>query len=219
MNKPNFVSIRVIVHYFTGILFWLFFFSFSLSAVIIFENRKIELMQRMLFAQKLSIQSDPSSEQLLSISLTYLDNDFLAPNFRRFTDPNSNKHIKDSIINKNFSAYINKYETKIFTFDDQMKALHNEEPVSYDTLNTIHRIKGKPTSIAGLHYVERSFDKFSYIFKREVIDTLGNIAGHLFFYSNEVFVIHYMSMNLMLSHAVKGKGRKSGKSSNLGLSA
>ena len=85
------------------VLFWMFVFAFSIAAVIIFENRKIEFEQRLRFAEKLAIQSDPSSERLLSIALAYLDNDFLAPNFDRFSDPEENRHIKDSIINKNFS--------------------------------------------------------------------------------------------------------------------
>ncbi|HVK48639.1 MAG TPA: hypothetical protein VM488_12355, partial [Pseudobacter sp.] len=60
------------------VLFWLAIFSSSISAVIIFENRKIEFEQRKRFAEKLTSQADPSGERLLSIAMAYLDNNFLA---------------------------------------------------------------------------------------------------------------------------------------------
>ncbi len=161
-------------------LFWLFIFSFSIAGVIIFENRKIEFEQRVRFAEKLSEQADPSSEKLLSIALTYLDNDFLAPNFERFKFQPANKFLKDSIINKNFSAYLNKFDTKIYTFDEQENPLYNEASISYDTLNTIFNIQGKKTPIVDLRYYEKSFDKFTYLFRRTVTDTLGDVLGHFF---------------------------------------
>ncbi|HUR12687.1 MAG TPA: hypothetical protein VM012_15025, partial [Flavitalea sp.] len=162
------------------ILFWLFVFSFSIAAVIIFENRKIEFEQRKRFAEKLSIQADPTSERLLSIALTYLDNDFLSPNFERFHVRQTNAMLKDSIVQKNFSAYIDKFDTKIYTFDRATAPLHNNDPVSFDTLNTIFRIQGKETNVTDLRYFEKSFDKFSYIFKKEVKDSSGLNIGYFF---------------------------------------
>lgn len=164
------------------ILFWLFVFSFSIAAVIIFENRKIEFEQRKRFAEKLSLQADPASERLLSIAVTYLDNDFLEANFNRFSNQNDNAMLKDSIINKNFSAYIDKYEMKVFTFAGKRNPvpLFNEDPVSYDTLNTIYNIQGKPTNVSDLRYFERSFDKFAYILKRTVTNENSDTLGYFF---------------------------------------
>lgn len=166
------------------VLFWLFVFSFSMSAVIIFENRKIEFEQRKRYAEKLSAQADPSSERLLSIALAYLDNDFLVPNFDRFRDKQANIYLKDSIIKTNFTAYLNKYDTKVLTFDGGMNPLFNEDPGSYDTLNTIFRIQGKLTNIPDLRYFERSYDKYSYIFKKEVVDTNDVTIGYFFVLSD-----------------------------------
>jgi two-component system, NtrC family, nitrogen regulation sensor histidine kinase NtrY len=162
------------------VLFWLFVFSFSITGVIIFENQKIELEQRKSFAEKLSLRADPSSERLLSIALTYFDNDFLQRNFARFKTEDGNNELKDSIIKKSFSAYLDKYDTKIFTFDGSEKPLFNGIPISYDTLNTIFRIQGKQTSIADLRYFEKSFDKFSYIYKKEIADSFGVNIGYFF---------------------------------------
>ncbi len=162
------------------VLFWLFVFSFSIASVIIFENRKIEFEQRKLFAEKLSLRADPTNERLLSIALTYFDNDFLSRNFNRFRERQVNATLKDSIIKKNFSAYLDKYDTKIFTFDASEIPLHNEETVSFDTLNTIFRMQGKETSIQDLRYFEKSFDKFSYIYKKEITDSAGIPFGYFF---------------------------------------
>ncbi|MBL7735985.1 MAG: HAMP domain-containing histidine kinase, partial [Chitinophagaceae bacterium] len=166
------------------LVYWLFVFSFSIAAIIVFENRKIEFEQRKMFAEKLSLRADPSSERLLSIALTYFDNDFLQKNFNRFHDEYANADLKDSLIKKNFSAYIDKYDTRIYTFDASEKPLFNWIPASFDTLNTIFRIQGKETSIRDLRYFEKSFDKFSYIYKKEVEDTSGATMGYFFVISD-----------------------------------
>src|SRR5690606_1062391 len=83
-------------------LFWLFIFSVSITAVILSANIKIEYEQRLRFAERLYQTSDPAGERLLSISLAYIDEDFLTPNFHRFLNEEENRYIKDSIINKNF---------------------------------------------------------------------------------------------------------------------
>ena len=46
------------------------------------------------------------------------------------------------------------------------KPLFNEEPVSFDTLDVIFRIEGRPTNVHDLRYFSKSFDKFSYIYKK-----------------------------------------------------
>lgn len=162
------------------VLYWLFVFSFSITGVIIFENKKIEFEQRKAFAEKLSLRADPSSERLLNIALAYFDSDFLQRSFERFKDAQHNSELKDSIIKRSFSAYLDKYDTRIFTFDASEKPLSNDSPVSYDTLNTIFRIQGKETSIQDLKYYEKSYDKFSYIYKKEVLDTFGVPMGYFF---------------------------------------
>lgn len=165
------------------LLLWIFLYSVSISLVIVNENSRTELEQRKKTAEKLSLQADPTSERLLSIALTYFDNDFLLANFSRFGLSSSNHYLKDSLINKNFSAYLNKYDTRIYTFDENEKQLFNEDPVSYDTLNTIFRIEGKPTNVADMRYVEKSFDKFSYISRKMVTDSTGLAVGYMFILS------------------------------------
>lgn len=164
------------------ILFWLFVFSISMAAVILTASKVTELSQKKRFAEKLAQQTDPSNERLLSIALTYMDNDFLSPNFNRFKDKALNSQLKDSIINKNFSAYLNQFDTRIYVFEGGITplGLYNENPISFDTLNTIYQVQGKPTSIDGLHYYEISFDKYAYIWKKEIRTIDNALQGYMF---------------------------------------
>jgi two-component system nitrogen regulation sensor histidine kinase NtrY len=162
------------------LMFWLFIFSGSISVIIIFENRKIELEQRKSFADRLAEQIDPSSEKLVSMSVIYFENDLLQRQFDRFRNPVENHYLKDSLINNNFSAYLSKYDTKIYTYDSSEKPLYNQISVSYDTLNTIFKLQGKPTTIPNMMYYEKAYDKFSYIYKKVIQDHAGKISGYLF---------------------------------------
>ncbi|HEY0679779.1 MAG TPA: HAMP domain-containing sensor histidine kinase [Chitinophagaceae bacterium] len=164
----------------TEVLFWLFIFSLSIAGVIITENSRIEWEQRKRQAERLLFQADPSSERRLSIALTYFDNDFLYPNFERFKTDTSNRFLKDSLANKNFSGFLDEYDNRIYTFLADGRPLFNEEPVSFDTLNTIFSITDKTTSIPDIKYFEKSFDKFAYIFKKEITDSLFRTVGYLF---------------------------------------
>ncbi len=166
------------------VLFWLFIFSSSISAVILFENRKIEEEKRRAALERLAEQADPTSEKMVNIVFSYIDNDFLSLNFARFKDPSSNMAMKDSMVNRNFSPYQSKFDTRLYTFDGEEKPLFNDPPISYDTLNTTFILRGKNTGIADLKYVESSFDKYTYIYKKSLRnDSLGKMAGYLFILS------------------------------------
>jgi two-component system, NtrC family, nitrogen regulation sensor histidine kinase NtrY len=167
------------------VLVWLFIFSCSISVIIIIENRHIELERSKKTAEKLSAKADPTSERLLNITLTYFDNNFLHQNFERFRDQSSNFILKDSIINKSFAPYMDQYDMRLYTFDsaDIPRPLFNEAPVSYDTLNTIFRLS-QETNITDLRYFPKSFDQFSYIYRKAVTDTALNIIGYFFVLSD-----------------------------------
>ncbi len=81
------------------------------------ENNKVEWEKRKLIAEKLAVQTDPSSERLMSIAIKYLDNDFLRDNFYRFANAVKSKIIRDSIITDNYSGYLNKYDTRLYVYD------------------------------------------------------------------------------------------------------
>ncbi len=163
------------------VLFWLFIFSTSISAVILFENRKAEEQNRQRSTETLADLADPTSEKMLSIVFGYVDNDFLSLNFARFKDPVSNAAIKDSMASRNFTPYQTKFDTRIYTYDGDEKPLFNDPPLSYDTLNTIFTVAAKNTNIAELKYYPHSFDKYTYIYRKTLRnDTTGKMKGYLF---------------------------------------
>jgi len=161
-------------------IFWVMIFAMSIAAMVIYENRIVEFGQRKRIAEKLALQTDPSGENLLNIAATNFDDQFLADNFHRLAGSEySNKFIKDSLINQNFSGYLNKYDTRINTYDSLFHPLYNEDSVSYASLKTILLNQAKPTVIPGLYSYENPTEGFSYLYQKEIRDTAG-IIGYLF---------------------------------------
>ncbi|MGZ5218728.1 MAG: sensor histidine kinase [Chitinophagaceae bacterium] len=183
VNRDGVILNRIRINI-AGILFWIFMFSVSIAAIMLAENRKAEWEKRKFYAEKLAEQTDASSERLMSIAVKYLDNDFLQENFYRFTDSASSRYIRDSIMASNYRAYLNKYETRLYAYDSSGVPLFNDDPTTYDALNTIVTLQSHPTSTANLYYYETAFDKYTYITQRVVSDSTGNKLGYFFLISN-----------------------------------
>ncbi|MEO6637502.1 MAG: HAMP domain-containing sensor histidine kinase [Ginsengibacter sp.] len=164
-------------------IFWLFFFSVSITAVIVLHNRKKEIEQRKHFAENLANKADPSGEIMMNIVLTDFSNSFLSGAFPRFEDSGQNRQLKDSLVNENFSGYLNKYDTRIYTFGKNELPLYNDDSTRFNSLNTIVQTQGKPTEIPGLYYYDVSYDRFNYISRKVVTDTSGITQGYVFIVS------------------------------------
>ncbi len=160
-------------------IFWVMFFTFSIAAVVMYENRVTEFEQRKRIAQKLALQVDPSGENLLNIAATNFDDEFLRRNFYRFQSEYTNKFIKDSLINQNFSGYLNKYDTRIYTFDSLYHPLYNEDSTDYAAIKTIVLNQARPTVIPGLYSYDNTGEGFSYLYQKEVKDQ-KNTLGYIF---------------------------------------
>ena len=166
------------------LIFWLFFFSISITAVIVLENSEKELSKRKHYAETLSTKADPRSETLLNTFLTDFRNDYLAANFHRFQSDSSNRFFKDSLVSGNFSGYTNNYDTRIFTFDANENPLFNKEVAGFNELNTVLKTQAKPTNIPELFYYDESYDRFSYISRKTVTNYEGDTLGHVFVLAN-----------------------------------
>jgi two-component system, NtrC family, nitrogen regulation sensor histidine kinase NtrY len=164
-------------------IFWLFFFSVSITAAIVIQNRKKELEQRKNFAENIANRADPAGERIISIILSDFNNEALLGIFNRFKNSYENKFLKDSLINENFSGYLNKYDTRIYTFDSSEAPLYNLDSTNFNSLNAIIQTQGKKTEIPDLYYYDISFDRFNYISKKEIVDTSGNKKGYIFIVS------------------------------------
>jgi signal transduction histidine kinase len=165
-------------------LFWLFIFSASIASIIIFQNRSRELELRKRTAEKLVMQADPSSERLLNIAIQSFSNNFFLTHLWRLHDPVQSAIFKDSLINANFTPYLNKYDTELFFYDAEERPIPIGERLTFDELNTIYSVQGKDTKIPGLRYYETAFDKFSYIYLKEIKDTIHATKSYFFMLSN-----------------------------------
>ncbi len=175
LHAYNLVSSRFV--------FWLFFFSISITAIIVLQNRTKELEQRRHFAENLANKADPSGPAIVSIILKDFRNDYLSDIFYRFKNPEQNKFLKDSLLNENFSGYLNKYDTKIYTFNASELPLYNDDSTTYNSLNAIIQTQGKPTDDPDLFYYDISYDRFNYISKKEITDSAGDKLGYFFIVS------------------------------------
>ncbi len=162
------------------LVFWLFFFSFSITMVIVKENNSKELSNRKHYAETLSTKADPSSETLLNTLLTDFRNEALSPNFFKLKNAYTSQAFKDSLVSSNFLGYTNKYETRVYTYDENEKPLFNQDSTSFNQLNTILNTQGRPTGVADLYYYDESYDRFSYISRKNITDTADKLLGYVF---------------------------------------
>ena len=167
----------------TFFVFWVMLFAMSVAAIVMYENRIVEHEQRKRIAEKLAIQTDPSGENLLNIAATNFEDGFLKNNYHRFQSEYANKFIKDSLISENFSGYLNKYDTRIYTYDENFHPLFNDDSTTYASIKTILLNKAKPTMIAGLYSFEKSPDGFSFLYQKEIKEE-NTIKGYLFIIIN-----------------------------------
>lgn len=157
-------------------IFWVMLFALSISAMVMYQNKIVEFAQRKKVAEQLAVQTDPSGESLLNIAANNFNNHFLRTNFHRLESEYSNKFIKDSLINQNFSGYLNKYDTRIYTFDSLYHPLFNEDSTNYAAIKTIILNQAKPTAIDGLYSYDNATNGFSYLYQKVISDserTLG----------------------------------------------
>jgi len=161
-------------------LFWLIYFSVSISSLLLLENRKKEIETRKKFAETLSIKSDQSNEVLVNTMLSDFKSEFVRLQFDRFKDPFSCVALKDSLLNDNTSNYDNNFDTRIYIYDANKKPLFNEDSTTFNQLNAILTTQAKPTRSAGLYYYDQSYVVFSYLFERVVNDSSGQLNGYLF---------------------------------------
>ncbi|MBC7867206.1 MAG: hypothetical protein H7X88_06715, partial [Gloeobacteraceae cyanobacterium ES-bin-316] len=173
-NYLNQVASRIVS---SKLIFWIFFFSLSMTFLIIVENNNKELRNRYHYAEVLATKTDPASESMLNSMLTDFRLDFLSGNFNRLKNELSNRFLKDSLINNNFSGYTNRYDTRIYSYDENENALFNDDNADYNQLNTILNTQAKPTAVADLYYYDESYDRFNYISKKVIKDFSGNFLG------------------------------------------
>ncbi len=159
-------------------IFWVMLLAVSVTLLVSYQNKAVEWEQRKKMAERLSTQGDPGVENLLGIALNF-DSVALVKNFPRLYDEYANKFIKDSLLNENFSGYLNKFEARLYTFDSLYNPLYNDDSTTFATLETIINNKGKRAENGNLYRFQNSNNKINYLYKKEVVSP-PFLHGYLF---------------------------------------
>ena len=162
-----------------GILFWIFLFSVSLTALIMQGNRERERNERLLIAQKYEEVREPSRLMAIAVGLSSFDGNYLKNNLSRFRDGSEQFSVKDSVLNAAFTGYSDVYKTKIYVFDAQQKSMDNPDEHSYAELNNIFTNQGQPTERKDMVFYEKSPEQVSFLIRREAYDSTA-LVGTLF---------------------------------------
>lgn len=165
-------------------ILWALFLMASVTALISYENFREELETRKRIAEKLDEQTDPAALSLLNMTISNFSGDRMRNHFVRFYSSAENQALKDSLIGENFSGYLNKYDTHIYTFDRENKALYNEDSISYDAIRSVLVNTGKPAGIENLYYYENAADRFGYIYEDRIYSQDSIFMGSLFVFMN-----------------------------------
>jgi two-component system nitrogen regulation sensor histidine kinase NtrY len=190
------------------LVFWMMFFAVSMSAMLIYQNKEVELLQRKRMAETLSIQNSGQEENLLRIATADFTDTFLHSNCNRFYNEYSNKFLKDSLTSKEFSGFLNKYETRIYTYDSLYKALYNDDSAQYAFIETIRVNQAKAVDSNGLYaFFSNKNNQQSYLFEKKISN--GAITeGYLFvllipkkFISETLFPVLFKQGNGLVNEA------------------
>ncbi|WP_346239529.1 HAMP domain-containing sensor histidine kinase [Niabella insulamsoli] len=170
---------RLIRFNISGIVIWIFIFSISISVLMLAEINKAELAQRKLYLEKLETKSNPSTERLVVMANTYLDNDFFQDNFHRLYDKTQNQFLRDSILSTNYYRYLREYAGSIYFFDSTHQPLFNPGALTYESINTIISRQSDSTGLPDLYIYEASYGNFAYITYRTIKDDAGQLVGNV----------------------------------------
>ncbi len=161
-------------------VFWLFFFSASISLVIISENGRKELRNRQHYAELIAAKSNPINNVLLNTVLTDFNPTLLATKFNLFYQERTASLLRDSLTNNNFTSYSDKFVTKVFVYDNIENPLYNQDPVSFNSIDGILTTQAKPTAVNGLKYFYSGYEEINYISKIIVRDFNNVLLGYVF---------------------------------------
>ncbi len=176
--KPlNFISSRPIS---SKLIFWLFFFSLSITVVIVIETRAKERKERRLYADTLSNKKSRKNEALVSTMLADFRGDYLSNNFEHFRDRQEGTRIRDSLIGTNISSYLASFTTRIYIFDKDNLGMSNPDTTSFETFKSILVSQARPTQTAGISLFDESYNGYTYISYQPVKDTGDRLLGSVY---------------------------------------
>lgn len=178
-------------------LFWVMFFAATFTAILQFtNNRRLEEKKR--YAEALALQADNAGENLVKMAISNFTNFFWNDNFNRLYDDGDNRFVKDSLIMANFSGFLNKFNTRIYTFDANRAPLYNADSTSFGLLNALVS-NSKPTNVTDLYIHGSESDNFNYIYRKEISSVYNHaVMGYMFVVlSPRKYVNNNLSLELL----------------------
>ena len=165
-------------------VFWLFFFSATISLIIIFENGRKEFRNRQHYAELIAERTNPINNVLLNTALADFNPTVLAQKFNLFYSKEGAAQLKDSLSRNNFKGFTNRYATKILVYDSLENPLYNDDPVSFNAITGIFTTQAKPTTVKGLSYYYAGYDEINYITRVIIRDFDTRLMGYIFIVIN-----------------------------------
>jgi len=162
-------------------IFWVMIFALSVSALVMYQNKVVELDLRKRMAERLIMQSDPNGENLLTMAVAGIDSAALSRNFEGFTNEVSNKYLKDSLISANFNGYLNRYETSIYTFDYAKRPLYNQDSIGFSVFYNIIQKQLRHSNASGLYSYHNSQNQMCYLYQ-SVLKNANDTLGYFYVY-------------------------------------
>lgn len=160
-------------------LIWVIFFAASISGLIIYENSALNMQQRKKEAESIASNANPNAQDAFFLGIASIDTNFLATNFERFRNNKSSQQIKDSFTTAYTSESSGFFDARIYTFDEYLNPLNNDDSTSYNDLQNIIR-RGKKTSAANVISYEKEVNNYSYIYEQKLSDANGNARGYFY---------------------------------------
>ncbi len=163
-------------------LVWVIVFAVSTSFLVVQLKKKVDVEQREQLAEKFARQADPYSENVLRVAVAGFSDSFLLNNYKRFFDETANRFMKDSLVNANFSGYLNKFDTRIYTFDGSGQALFNDDETSYSVIDNVIRnsiIRYRNKNAEGLYFLKNNSNAYSYIYRKDISTHDSGVLAHL----------------------------------------
>ncbi len=163
-------------------LIWVIVFAVSVSLLVVQLKKNVDFEQRKDLAEKFSRQPDPYSENVLHEAVNSFTDTFLLHNYMRLHNESENRYVKDSLINANFSGYLNKFDTRIYTFDDRGQGLFNDDETTYSVMDNIIRnsiIRYRTINSEGLYFLKNSSNAYSYLYRKDVVSKDTGLVGHI----------------------------------------
>ena len=163
-------------------LVWVIMFAVSMSLLLVQLKKKVDVAQRQQLSEKFARQADPYSENVLHVAIAGFSDTFLLNNYKRFYNETANRLLKDSLVNANFSGYLNKFDTRIYTFNGAGQSLYNDDETSYFVMDAVIRnsvIRYRYKNAEGIYFLKNNSNAYSYIYRKDISTRDSGVVAHV----------------------------------------